>query len=424
MSKVLWLSDAACTTGFARVTHSIGERLVEDFGHEVHVLAVNYRGDSWPCERPGHDHVTPLRLYRPTTIRGDDIYGMTRIIEMLAKVEPDVVVFVSDPQIVLNFLFKNQYDPEQILLRYRPLLHYVPCDGVNLPAPWTNVLPKVANVVAMSKWGQQHYQPSKMVYHGIDSELWWPIWEKPKTTSTGIVCKTQADCRRAFGLDPDAFLVGRIDTNSARKDYPASVKALWPLMKKHSDINAYFHCQDESANNGVRFQAMLSREPDVDPKRFSFPGLHTSFEGWEQKDMNVLLSAFDVFLSTSRGEGFGLTLAEAAACGIPIVAQNVSAIPEVVGPGGILLEPGSLLTVPSGEDVWLADVPAFSAAIESLYNSRRRRRELGEAGVEHARKSFSWDVAASKFDEYITELENFQPPVGTETSEERDAVRE
>jgi glycosyltransferase involved in cell wall biosynthesis len=134
--------------------------------------------------------------------------------------------------------------------------------------------------------------------------------------------------------------------------------------------------------------------------------------------MNVLMSAFDIFVSTSRGEGFGLTLAEAAASGCPIVAQNVSAIPEVVGPGGILLEPKDTFTVPSGEDVWLPDIPAFTDAIERLYHSKGLRRDLGTAGVEHVRKSFSWDAAARAFDKYITELEHFEPPVpSTEVSE-------
>jgi glycosyltransferase involved in cell wall biosynthesis len=419
LSKILWMSDAGCTTGFGTVTHAIGERLVEDYGHEIHVLGVNYRGDSWPCQRPGHDHVTPMRLYRPNAIRSDDIFGMTRTIEMLGKVEPDVVVMLSDPQIIINFLFKNpQYDPEKILLRYRPILTYVPCDGVSLPKPWTTVIPEVTNVIAMSEWGKKAYQPSKLVYHGVDTELWWPIEEKPKTTSTGIVCKTKADCKRALGYDPDKFLVGRVDTNSARKDYPATVKALWPLMEKYWDIEAHFHCEDATArDNGVRMQALFSRSM-VKPERFHFPGLHNSFEGWVQQDMNVLMSAFDCFVSTSRGEGFGLTLAEAAACGIPIVAQNVSAIPEVVGPGGILLEPKDTFTVPSGEDVWLPDIPAFTAAIERLYHSKGLRRDLGMAGVEHVRKSFSWDFAAQKFDEYITALATAEPPVpSTEASE-------
>lgn len=417
MTKVLWLSDAGCTTGFSRVTHSIGERLVEDYGHQISVLAANFRGDAWSCERPGHDHSTPLRLFRPDLVAMKDIYGMSRIIEMLAKVEPDVIVTLYDPQVVLSLLFKNAYDPDQLLLQYRPLLAYTPDDGTNLPPRWTTILPKVTNVVAMSKWGQSHYQPSQLAYHGVDQEVFWPISERPKTTSNGIVCRTKADCKRAFNFDPDGFLVGRVDTNSGRKDYPALVKALWPLMKKYDDISVHFQCQDEGPQAGIRFQALLSREAEsVDPTRFHFPGLHSSFEGWPLEDLNVLYSAFDCFVSTSRGEGFGLTLLEAAACGIPIVAQNVSAIPEVVGPGGILLEPRGLLTTPAGEDNWLPDIDAFTSAIERLYFSKGLRHDLGEAGAAHA-KTFSWDYAARKFDEWIVALEHIKPSTPTDPSE-------
>lgn len=421
MAKILWLSDAGCTTGFSRVTHSIGERLVEDYGHDVHVLAVNFRGDAWPCERPGHSHPTPLRLYRPDIVAGGDVYGYSRTIEMLAKVEPDVVVMLNDPQVALRFLFDNErFDPERILLRYRPILYYVPCDGRDLPPRWTTLLPKVTNVVAMSEWGLTQYRPSKLVYHGIDTELWWPIWEKPKVTTTGIECFTKEDCKEAFGFPRDSFLIGRVDTNSGRKDYPALVKAVWPVMEQHEEVRCHFHCEDEGSSVGVRFGAMLSRNQNVDPQRFHFPGLHTSFEGWAQQDLNVLYSAFDIFASTSRGEGFGLTLLEAAACGLPIVAQNVSAIPEVVGPGGILLEPWGTLTTPAGEETWLPDIPAFTAAIERLYEDPDLRHRLGVAGAAHAR-TMTWDFAARKFDEYVTELAAFQPPVTTEASEDPNA---
>ena len=416
MTKILWLSDAGCSTGFGRVTHAIGERLVEDHGHEVHVLAVNYRGDAWPCERPGHDHTTPLRLYRPNSVEGADTYGYSRIIEMLAKVEPDVVVILNDPQILLRMLFGNtRWDPERVLLRYRPILYYVPVDGTNLPPIWTKAIPEVAEVVTMSKWGGNFFQPSKTVHHGLDTEMFWPIWEKPKTTSTGLVVNSREEAKAALGYPPDTFLIGRVDANSARKDYPSMIKACWPLMEKHEEVQLHLHCEEGGGSSGIRLDPFLSRNEKVDPSRYHFPGLHNSFSGWPTQDLNVLYSAFDLFVSTSLGEGFGLTLLEAAACGIPIVAQGVSAIPEVVGPGAALIEPGPVYTARAGHDNWLPDVPAFSAAIEELYDDPDRRDRLGRAGAEHA-KTFSWDVAARKFDEYVTALES-QPTVATETSE-------
>lgn len=397
MAKVLWISDAGCHTGFARVTHSIGERLVTDYGHDISVLAANYHGDFWPGLKD--PNVQPLKLYTPDgALAVKDTYGAGRIIELLAKVDPDVVVVLNDPQVLLNLLLLNTMDPGRILLTYRPLIWYAPCDGTNLPSDWTDILPKVTDVIGMSKWSVKHYGGT-LAYHGIDPTEWWPVSERPIVTSTGVTLKTKSDCKKAFGYDPGDFLIGRVDTNSGRKDFAATWKALIPLMKRHKHVKAHFHCANRS-NPAVVFKQLFSREPDV-ADRFYTPGLKTDFEGWPQQDMNALVNAFDLVVSTSRGEGFGFTNAEAAACGVPVIAQNVSAIPEVIGPGGVLLEPQRLITVPSGEDQWLADIDAFADAIQDLYDSPAKRSELGRRGVEHVRQNFSWDTATGIFDEHI-----------------------
>ena len=411
MSRLLWLGDGGCHTGFGRVTHSIGERLVRDYGHDIHVLAVNHLGDSFPSILDPTQQ-TPLKLYMASQNSKVDIYGALRILEMLRKLgqsEPglDAVVMLNDPQVILQLLFENPADPERMLLQYRPILSYVPCDGTNLPPVWKEVLPQVTNVVAMSQWGASQYEPSKLAYHGVDTDKLWPVREKPIKTSTGEVLRTKKDCKRAFGMDPDAFVIGRVDKNSGRKDYGSLLRAVGPLMQRHKDIQLYLHCAQSELGTGINIPLTASRwlEDDEVGSRIHQPAFHNTFIGWPEEDMNALYNAFDVFVSTSRGEGFGLTLAEAAACAVPVIAQNVSAIPEVVGPGGILIEPsGVMVTVPSGEDVWMSDVNAFSEAIEHLHQAGGTRRKLGEAGLEHVRKSFSWDVAAAKFHEYISGL--------------------
>lgn len=395
MARVFWWGDAGAVTGFARVTHAIGDRLVRQYGHEVSVLAVNHRGDYWP---------TDMHLYRPNTIVGTDTYGQSRVIEMLGKVEPDVVVILNDPYAILRFLFENRYDPNRILLGYRPIISYVPVDGTNQPPAWFDLLSRVTNPVAMSRWGKQAIPKSKLVYHGVDTDLFWPVSpERPITTSSGVTLTTKAECKAAFNYPEDSFLVLRVDSNSGRKDFPRTWKALLPVMKRHADILVHFHCAALDAQSGIDMRAMFSRDEET-RTRFFLPDNFNTYEGWPQEDMNALYNAADLFVSTSRGEGFGLTLAEAASCGVPIVAQNVSAIPEVVGPGGVLIEPKGLITVPSGQDLWLADVTAFSKTIEGLYLNDGKRRELGDAGRAYVEATFSWDFAAARFNEYVEAL--------------------
>jgi glycosyltransferase involved in cell wall biosynthesis len=404
MSKVLWLGDAGCHTGFARVTHAIGERLVRDFGHEVHVVAVNYDG--------GYPWDTNLKLYVPTTKVARDIYGQSRFVELLAHVEPDVVVMLNDPNIVLDLLLRNKYDAQNILLRYRPLLTYLPIDGHNHPPSWFKVLHKVSRPLAMSQHGAREMtidgdgEPKvpPVIYHGVDHDRFFPVDQKhPLKLSNGTVIKSKADAKRAFGWDPDDFHVLRVDKNSGRKDYPATWKALVPFMHRHANVRVHLHCQGSGLEHGLDIMSMLSRDEKT-KDRFSLPRDLNTFHGWPEEDLVGLYNAADVFISTSRGEGFGLTIAEALACGVPVIAQNVSAIPEVVGSGGILIDPVREVTVPSGKDQWLADIPAFTEALERLYPSRGARRDLGRAGREHVVETFSWDRAAVAFDHHIAEL--------------------
>jgi glycosyltransferase involved in cell wall biosynthesis len=395
VARVLWLGDGGCHTGFARVTHAIGDRLV-DLGHDVHCLATNYQGDHFD---------TKVKLYRPTKLLQNDYYGKSRILEMLGNVEPDVVVMLNDPALLTNLLFDNGYDPEKYLLKYRPLISYMPIDGHNAPEGW-KVLNTVTKPVAMTEFGRQTFMggEGEMVYHGVDTDVFYPASkQRPIHTSTGLTVTSKKEAKAAFSYPEDSFLVLRVDRNSGRKDYPASWKALAPVMRRHTDIITHFHCQGMGDTMGVDMRAMFSRDPETQ-KRFFLPDLLNTFIGWDEKDLNCLYNAADLFISNSRGEGFGLTIAEALSVGVPVIAQNVSAIPEVVGPGGQLIDPQREITVPSGQDQWLSDVGAFSEAIEHAYLSAGWRRDKGRAGHDHIVNSFSWDSAAERFDEFIGEL--------------------
>ena len=176
MARVLWLGDAGCTTGFATVTHSIGDRLVERYGHDVHVLATNYNGDHWP---------SPMKMYVPTLRASNDIYGAMRFIELLDKVDPEVVISLNDPLVVIRHLFKNKYDQSFVLGRQTPILAYMPIDGANYPDVINRIPDLVAGLaplpdaravkpflmpVVMSKFGNTVYPDAPLVYHGVDTE--------------------------------------------------------------------------------------------------------------------------------------------------------------------------------------------------------------------------------------------------------------
>jgi glycosyltransferase involved in cell wall biosynthesis len=80
-------------------------------------------------------------------------------------------------------------------------------------------------------------------------------------------------------------------------------------------------------------------------------------------------------------EGFGLPALEGMACGTPVIASRASALPEVVGEAGVLVDP--------------LDVSAIQREMESVSGSPERQSAMRAKGIERARQ-FTWDKVAAK----------------------------
>lgn len=101
-------------------------------------------------------------------------------------------------------------------------------------------------------------------------------------------------------------------------------------------------------------------------------------------DKNLLVqiyNAADILLAPSLYEGFGLTVLEAMACGLPVIASNRSSFPEVVGNAAILVE--------------ATDVGSISASISQIHQDAQYRQQLIERGLARA-KLFHWNDTAEK----------------------------
>ena len=98
-------------------------------------------------------------------------------------------------------------------------------------------------------------------------------------------------------------------------------------------------------------------------------------------DPRSLLQASDVFLLASVGEAFGLVLAEAMACGVPVVGSRSGSLTEVVDEGHT-----GLLATPLNPE-------AFADAIERLARDVDLRKKMGRQAVERVRQNFTVEMA-------------------------------
>lgn len=110
------------------------------------------------------------------------------------------------------------------------------------------------------------------------------------------------------------------------------------------------------------------------------------------KDMPALYNASHILLSPTVREGFGLSIAEAMACGLPVVASDCSSIPELVdhGKGGFLCPVG--------------DVNAFAEKINLLADSPRLRKEMGEYNRVKVEKMFTVERMVREYKDLFEEV--------------------
>jgi glycosyltransferase involved in cell wall biosynthesis len=134
---------------------------------------------------------------------------------------------------------------------------------------------------------------------------------------------------------------------------------------------------------------VVARFPPPDPLYPDIPGLAASlgltdvrFIGEvSEEDKPAVYACALAFCFPSLYEGFGFPPLEAMASGVPTLSSDAASLPEVVGDGGLLLDP--------------QDVEAWADALERVVESSAMRRELGRRGVERA-AGFCWRRTAQQ----------------------------
>jgi glycosyltransferase involved in cell wall biosynthesis len=179
----------------------------------------------------------------------------------------------------------------------------------------------------------------------------------------------RARARAAAGLEPDEEFVAFLGTLEPRKNVPALIRG-W--------VAACTRLGDRAPALVLAGGAGWDRE--LDAAVAAVPsGLRLLRPGYlPLADLPGLLGAAAVVAYPSLGEGFGLPVLEAMACGAAVLTTRRLALPEVGGDAVAYTEP---------------DDAAIAGALDRLLTDPQLRARLGSAGLERARR-FSWAACA------------------------------
>ncbi|MGE5810834.1 MAG: glycosyltransferase family 4 protein [Ignavibacteria bacterium] len=119
-----------------------------------------------------------------------------------------------------------------------------------------------------------------------------------------------------------------------------------------------------------------------------------SFMGFRKRDtIPSYFAQSDVFILPSLAEAFGNVIAEAMACGLPVIGGNEGGIPDLVdAENGILVKPGSIEEIKS--------------AIIFLKNNKELRIIMGKNNVKKMEQNYKWEKAALAYSRIYKESLN------------------
>lgn len=302
--RILWYSNAPWPgTGYGTQTAQVVRRLAAA-GHEV-AIANNYgfqAGDvTW-------------EQGVPILGQGADSYSRDVVLGHAEAWNADWIITLYDVWI---------FQPREAYRGPR-WASWVPVDSDPIP-PEVLAWCQEHYSIAMSQFGQRQLitngVPARYVPHAVERDVYRP---------------TPSDARQKLGIPEDAFLVLINAANKGmppRKAWPEMLMAHAEFAARHKDVYLYINTEPTGIYGGLPLPVLMTRL-GIDPERVRLaPQYEYATNRISPRQVAALYTTADVLLATSMGEGFGLAVLEAQACGTPVIVTDFTAQPELLGAG-------------------------------------------------------------------------------------------
>jgi glycosyltransferase involved in cell wall biosynthesis len=362
--KLLWYGESPfIETGAGQVAKHLLP-VFQQFFDNIHLVAINQWWE--PQQLPDEMGIT---LCTP-----EMCFNEENAKSIIAAGDYDVLFLTTD----LNRITDLQEEIQQGAVdRDVPIIMYAAMDTHIYTRKFWNVLSLATVPVVFTNWCKRQCElilpdlakKLQVIYHGCEPDVFYPL----------STVDRQQIRRDMFGITDNTFLVINVNRNQVRKDLMRTMAAFHLFHMKCFHSVLYLHAKHSDLGGNIIGQAeylgmdIRSKKPEV---IFS-PDNYHELTGVSREDLNRIYNAADVAVSTSTGEGWGLTTTEAMAAGTPFIGPNNTVFPEILGDGkrGLLVESG-------GPDLWatfygVSDTPreicsttGMMEALEDVYHNR------------------------------------------------------
>lgn len=345
-------------TGYGVQVAMLVDRLVED-GHTVGVSST-------------YGHLSSQGIGRWTTPHGKTVPVYPSRFDAAGN---DVLIahckqfFADDDGLLIPLLDMWSLSARQVgELKQMNVAAWTPVDHAPVPEmvtdffAWSN-----ATCVAMTRFGETEFRNAGLeptyIPLAVDTKVYKP-------TFSAVVGGKVMNAREFLNVPPTAFCVGMVGMNkdpNDRKGFSEAFQAFAEFQKTHTDAILHVHSERHAHAGGIDL-VELGLACGIPDHALRFTNQYAYMVGLPPDLMALIYTAFDVLLAPSVGEGFCVPLVEAQACGVPVIASDFTAQPELVGAGWTV---GGQKWWDAASRSWYQrpNIDEIVAALEAAYNA-------------------------------------------------------
>ena len=440
-----YTSSPTVPTGFGMAAREIFTRLY-GYGqrhdgeiypkYDFQIVGIDFKGDD---KNPFPFHICLT----------NDEWGVEKLVQVIKRERFDVFFIMQDLH-VFGMTGRDRYKRMQSVVDMMnqirpetPIVTYFPVDRSPVPSVYIErCLRKCDMNFVQSEFGKREIEKA-IAYYGGDPLLLETV---PNGINTEIFRPLPSEDRERIRKEwrwEGRFVIANINRFQPRKNVPSTLRAaaLFGEGYKICECGNYYSlkldrcdlCMSEKFNgihagnpDMVLYLHMNVREPSMGGSELDFLNNHVASAGFSNdsgrmvlitdsfgknkltpEDINTIYNCADVFLTTTFGEGVGLTVLEAMATGTRVIAPKHSAILEYAGNSATLIPNAAIVGGIPGDMAAQRPVVSVPRVVDALHEeydiwlTNGRKKMVSQACVDRAKK-FSWDECVKKLDKAFT----------------------
>jgi glycosyltransferase involved in cell wall biosynthesis len=323
---------------------------------------------------------------------GSDPYGNDVIASHTRHFNANVVVTLIDAWVLDNVGEK---------IKPSLWLPWLPVDHITVPDKVLYALESAYLPLSYSKDGHQ-----KLLDRGVDNRY------IPHGIETNEFKILEADkvqqFKQKFLNGFDGHLSMMVAANKGypdRKAFQVQLRAWAKFAEEKPDARLYLHTEPTPMYGGIDLPKLCNQLGIAD--KVIFPDRYQLYLGYPAEYLAYFYNASDILLSAGMGEGFGIPIIEAQACGTPVIVTNGTSMPELVRYGTIT-EPLDIFYTPMEAFQLWPDHAAITDALNENYQERKAP-EVSQKASQAIHDEYNWDTLVKDywqplFDEVKNEL--------------------